>query len=1173
MKAKILSLFMSALMLFSLFPASVLADDEAGDTSLSTAIVTIEDGTVAAGESITLNVVMTNVQDFTNFEYQVVYDDEAFTSITLSNTYTYTATIAGTDYTYEVTAYCLQNASPVINNDEGIITAGNTTAITLGDDGILFTITLTVAENAYNGDYTISLVGPEDGTVETRLLNNSGAAVSVEYVSGTVTVTGGQDFTAEAPEITTQPEGASYTFGDTVAEALTVAARVSDGGTLSYQWYSNTTESNENGTAITSATDASYTPGLTEAGTTWYYCVVTNTINGATASTSSDAAAVTVKPLDISESVGVSVADANCVYTGSTNEPEVTVTLDDTVLTASTDYTVAYANNVNAGESATATVTFTGNYTGETSVTFTIQKAAQPMTVTGSASILIGKTLDLSELVSGAEGDVSYQSDAEDFSLSGSVLTVAETVAANATATITVTASGSDNYESGSATITVTAIDKNDVSEYITFEDDSATYTGDELSITAATIADDYTGSFSYSYALDGETLSGLPVDVGEYTVTVTYEDETNAGSATATFTINPKEITASDFDVDTAAEDYTGAAVTKDFASELAEGTDYTVAYENNVTLGTATITITGIGNYTGELTYSFTIVGVDVTGVALDQTTAELTVGDTLTLAATVLENATDPTVTWKSGKASVATVDENGVVTALKAGTAVITATAGDCSAKCTVMVTAKEVASTGAALNVESAMVAVGGAVPLAVSLEPADTTESVASTTFESSDESVATVDENGVVTGVVAGTATITATVTTDADAEYTLSCSVTVSDELTAADSASVETVESDEIEIDAQVSDVEQAVADYLNETYSTMTYTTTDEDGNETTEEVTGEWKVVSAGSDGTYTVVFKPSDNESYAAVYATVQAAIARLTPTVEVDYDTVSASGKTLEDANLTLVSATCDGEDVDGTLEWDLDETTEVTKGTYYAWIFTPKNTDTYETVTGMIRLWKSSSSGGSSSGGSSSGSSSSGSDSSSGSSSGSTDTGTDYVSGFTDVTTGEYYSDAVAWAVENGVTTGTSDTTFSPNGSCTRAQVVTFLYRLAGEPDVDGENEFADVSSDTYYYNAVIWAVQQGITNGVGNELFDPEATCTRTQIVTFLYRYANSPAAEGGSAFADVESGAYYEDAVAWAEQNDVTNGTSDTTFSPNNACTRAQIVTFLYRAFAE
>ncbi|MCD7842614.1 MAG: hypothetical protein LUG56_09130, partial [Lachnospiraceae bacterium] len=191
MKTKILSLLMSTLMLFSLLPASVLADDAAGDASLSTAIITVESGTVEAGESITLNVVMTNVQDFTNFKYQVMYDDETFTSLTLGKTYT--VTIAGTDTSYSTS--CLPDAIVSINGN--LINAGSAYAITLGDEGILFTITLTADENAYNGDYTISLVGA-DGTEESRFIKNVADAVendvSVEYVSGTVTVTGGQDF-------------------------------------------------------------------------------------------------------------------------------------------------------------------------------------------------------------------------------------------------------------------------------------------------------------------------------------------------------------------------------------------------------------------------------------------------------------------------------------------------------------------------------------------------------------------------------------------------------------------------------------------------------------------------------------------------------------------------------------------------------------------------------------------------------------------------------------------------------------------------------------------------------------------------------------------------------------------------------------------------------------------
>ena len=169
-----------------------------------------------------------------------------------------------------------------------------------------------------------------------------------------------------------------------------------------------------------------------------------------------------------------------------------------------------------------------------------------------------------------------------------------------------------------------------------------------------------------------------------------------------------------------------------------------------------------------------------------------------------------------------------------------------------------------------------------------------------------------------------------------------------------------------------------------------------------------------------------------------------------------------------------------------------------------------------------------------------------------------------------FTDVPTSAYYYDAVLWAVENGVTEGTSATTFSPDMSCTRAQMVTFLWRAAGSPEpVTTTNPFTDVNSGVYYYDAVLWAVEQGITSGTSATTFAPDATCTRAQTVTFLYRAAGSPAVSGGS-FADVSADAYYADAVAWAVSEGVTVGTSDTTFSPDMNCTRAQIVTFMYRA---
>ena len=170
-----------------------------------------------------------------------------------------------------------------------------------------------------------------------------------------------------------------------------------------------------------------------------------------------------------------------------------------------------------------------------------------------------------------------------------------------------------------------------------------------------------------------------------------------------------------------------------------------------------------------------------------------------------------------------------------------------------------------------------------------------------------------------------------------------------------------------------------------------------------------------------------------------------------------------------------------------------------------------------------------------------------------------------------FIDVPAGSYYEDAVIWAVDKGITTGTSATTFNPNGICTRAQAVTFLWRAAGSPAAkSGAMPFADVKAGSYYYDAVLWAVEQGITKGTSDTMFSPDATCTRAQIVTFLWRANGSPAVSGSSAFTDVASDAYYAAAVTWAEKNDVTGGIGGGLFGSNNNCTRAQIVTFIYRS---
>ena len=169
-----------------------------------------------------------------------------------------------------------------------------------------------------------------------------------------------------------------------------------------------------------------------------------------------------------------------------------------------------------------------------------------------------------------------------------------------------------------------------------------------------------------------------------------------------------------------------------------------------------------------------------------------------------------------------------------------------------------------------------------------------------------------------------------------------------------------------------------------------------------------------------------------------------------------------------------------------------------------------------------------------------------------------------------FVDVKKDDYYYDAVIWAVGKGIAKGVTDTTFQPNASCTRAEMVTFLYRAAGSPEPTNKvNPFTDVAEDSYYYKAVLWAVEKGIAKGTSETTFSPNDTCTRGQTVAFLYRYANSPAVSGSNSFADVSETAYYYDATLWAVSEKVTEGTSATTFSPNDLCTRGQIVTFLYR----
>ena len=368
-----------------------------------------------------------------------------------------------------------------------------------------------------------------------------------------------------------------------------------------------------------------------------------------------------------------------------------------------------------------------------------------------------------------------------------------------------------------------------------------------------------------------------------------------------------------------------------------------------------------------------------------------------------------------------------------------------------------------------------------------------------------------------------------------------------------------------------------------------------------------------------------IATKAGDNDYNDVTSAPFVLMIKPATPTGEPNYTKITTSGKTLKDAALTTKGSTLNPSD--GKLEWvddkgePLPDDTTVKANTTYKWRFTPDD-DNYTTLTGEVELYHKSSSGGgwydsyytikttAGAGGSISPSGSvsvrEGRDQTftitpdksyavsnvkiDGKSIGAVKSytfenvsrthtievifmkanGNPQTGVFVDVATGSYYEDAVDWAVENGITQGTDDTHFSPDGICTRAQAVTFLWRAAGSPEPETRAmPFTDVPVGSYYYDAVLWAVENGITKGTSDTTFSPNMTCTRAQIVAFLWRSEKSPAAGTANPFADVKSTAYYADAVLWAVKENITKGTTNTTFSPDADCTRAQIVTFLWR----
>ena len=562
-----------------------------------------------------------------------------------------------------------------------------------------------------------------------------------------------------------------------------------------------------------------------------------------------------------------------------------------------------------------------------------------------------------------------------------------------------------------------------------------------------------------------------------------------------------------------------------------------------NTYTLGVKNLEITSdygkIYNDAAELTASATLTisaaPVAVTGISLSKSETALTVGASETLTATVSpENANNKNVSWKSDDTAVATVDQNGKVTAVGAGTATITATTedGKYTATCTVKVSPAPVAANGVTLTPNKATLNVGKKQTLTATVLPADATNK--NVTWVSSDTSVATV-ESGVVTAIGKGTATITVTT---ADGGYTATCEVTVK--------LPVSAVTLNETSTALVVGNTKQLTATVApaNADDSTLVWTsgnakvaTVDQNGKVTAVGVGTTTITATAGGKSatcTVTVTAKPVPIEAIALRDAAVSVG-----GTIQLE-PVFTPADTTQRDVIWTSSDRTTATVDANGRVRGVSEGKVTIT---------VTSTADRNITASCTVTVTKNLS-----------------------------DAGLAAIIGalgngslpFNDVTVRDYFYDAVKWAVDRGITSGTSRYTFSPDAPCTRAQVVTFLWRAAGCPQpVSKVNPFTDVRADDYFYTAVLWAVENGITNGTSAKTFSPDATVTRAQVVTFLWRANGQPAA-GNSGFVDVSSNAYYAKAVDWAFANGITTGMDYGAFGPDTACTRAQIVTFLYRA---
>ena len=843
---------------------------------------------------------------------------------------------------------------------------------------------------------------------------------------------------------------------------------------------------------------------------------------------------VTVTPADFGltqDGIKIEVTHAgNSLITGylpSDDMRSVTFMLRDT------DKTDA-ANNA----SDTATLKFSSaNYNETSGNTLTI-KIINKVTDTETLQIDVPATVTYGDTVSpsvgeskpAGAGDVTFKFFDED---NHEVLTTAQPFDAG---TYKVTASCESESTIYTAEATFTVEPREIEAKDVAF-DKELTYTGNELTQTVTVTVNGKTLTVGTDYTVSD--LTGT--EPGSYPVTVAGTGN-YTGEVTKSFTISKAQISSAAITYDAGPYGYTGKEWKPEVAvsfndAALTADTDYTVSYENNINAGTAKIIITGIGDhFTGSTEKTFTINSAEISGCTfapiadVTYNTKAHTPEVTVAISGRTLEADKDYTVSYASNvNAGTATVTVTGKGNFTGSANTTFTI------AKADLNLSVYTISSLCTETEVKTST--------LPSNFFLADETETGFSIALTAAGgdaiftQAPAVVDGENVITYQLnggTGEATFNVTVT-PVSSNYKAG---TYDLKIQAYDKTNV----SNRIVFESGSAVYTGSGIKYEKATIaghsSGMRYTYAPDVATGATLDAAGLPLTV-----GTYTVTATYSDASSYG--YKTATFTITKATPAGTPAYTKIETSGKTLADTKLTVGTIR-----PAGTIAWDLPLTTVLKDGKEYAWTFTPTDTHNYTTLTGKLIPY--------------------------------VDDGTDYIPGvidgnsgsfnFHDVSRFDYFYDAVKWAAENGIASGTGRYTFSPDAVCTRAQTVTFLWRAAGSPMPRYRTcAFTDVDSRDYYYNAVLWAVEQGITTGLTATTFGPDVTVSRGQVATFLYRAASASKPNTFNPFTDVKTTAYNYDAILWAYDNRITTGTSDTTFSPDASCTRAQIVTFLYRYY--